>query len=138
VGASDKDMRESMTLSRRHRRAVAALIEHATVEDAAKAAGIGTSTLRRYLADERFRATLAEAQRRVIDESFGRLASRSELAVATLEKNLTSGVHGVEVRAALGWLALLHKRGESARYARMEHELDRLSALLDERDEGEV
>jgi hypothetical protein len=117
-------------------RAINALIEHPTLEKAALACGIGTSTIRRWQAeDAEFRETLQLAQTRLLDEIFASLTVRAAVAVETLERNLTSGVHGVEVRAALGWLALLVKRNEASRYNRMEQELERLHELLDEREE---
>jgi transposase len=122
-------------LSRRQRAAIFALLEHPTTREAARVAGVGESTLRRWLvSDEAFRAALADAQHRATEAAFGRLASRSERAVETLEKNLSSGAAGVEVRAALGWLSLLHKRGESSRYARMEQEIERLASLVETQD----
>ena len=130
------ETKKSATLTRRQSRALAALVEHATVEDAATACGIGASTIRRWLAsDTDFTASVAAAQARVIEEAFARLAVRSSQAVETLERNLSSGSHSVEVRAALGWLSLLHKRSEASRYARMEQELEALHALIDAREE---
>lgn len=127
---------KSEALKRRQNRAIAALVEHATIEKAARACGIGASTIRAWTAkDAEFREALRLAQARILDDVFAALTGRAAAAVETLERNLSSGVHGVEVRAALGWLSLLNKRNEATRYQRMEAELERLHELLDESEE---
>jgi hypothetical protein len=130
---------KSKTLTRRQSRALVALLQHPTVRAAAVSCGIGYATINNWLAnDAEFAQLLSAAQARVLEQAFGRLALRSEQAVETLERNLSSGVNGVEVRAALGWLGLLVKKSQAAKYDAMEAELERLHALLDAREEGEA
>jgi hypothetical protein len=132
VSVSERKGNKSAALKRRQIRAIVALNEHPTIEKAALASGIGASTIRRWMAeDAEFRDALSVAQSRLLDEVFISLTTRASSAVETLERNLSSGVHGVEVRAALGWLALLHKRNESARYQKMEREIEHLTALVE-------
>ncbi len=74
------------TLSARKVRAIAALIEHATVTDAAQACGIGESTLRRWLAgDEGFRTALHDATRRLLAHTVAHAPIAGAKAVKILE-----------------------------------------------------
>jgi hypothetical protein len=127
---------KSAGLKRRQGRAIVAMLEHATVTDAAAACGIGYSTINRWLADdEEFRAELREAETRASEAAFGRLAARASQAVETLERNLSSGSHGVEVRAASAWLALIVKRAQAAKYDRMEKDLAKVMETLEAQEE---
>jgi AcrR family transcriptional regulator len=124
-------------LSRRQKAALVALLDHPSVTKAAAACGVSVSTIHRWLAsDDAFQTALADAQQRAAETAFARLASRSDLAVECLEKNLSSGVAGAEVRAAVSWLQLLHRRTESQRYARLEAEVEALAEAIAAQDDG--
>jgi transposase-like protein len=88
--------------NRKRAAAIAALLTQGTVADAAKVAGLGEKTLRRWMAAPGFTAEYALARQRVIEGAVGALQQASAEAVATLRRNLTAGVPSVEVRAALG------------------------------------
>src|SRR3954469_10724751 len=73
-------------LNIRQSRAIVALIEHATITDAAAACDIGESTIRRWLAsDEEFRRALREATRRLLDHAIAHAPKAADDAVKTLE-----------------------------------------------------
>lgn len=131
----DQSKPKSQALKRRQARVLAALIISPTVEECARVTGIGASTIRRWLTEDKdFQQALSTAQARFLDEVFNSLAVQASHAVSSLMRNLSCGTHGVETRAALGFLALLMKREQSAKYARMESEIERLAALVEAQD----
>jgi hypothetical protein len=86
--------------SRREETAIAALLSEPTIEAAATKAGIGESTLLRWLAEPTFKARYRDARRQVVEAAVGRLQTVATKAVDTLERNLTCGIPAVEVGAA--------------------------------------
>lgn len=81
-------MGENETLNKNHRRAIAALIEHATVQDAAEACGLSPTTIYRYLQDLAFRAELSQHEGEAIDAATRRLLGLVDSAVETLRQVL--------------------------------------------------
>ncbi|MGD1097151.1 MAG: transposase family protein [Bryobacteraceae bacterium] len=72
--------------SRKMEAAVAALLSERNVEEAARVAGIGTQTLRRWMKDPEFQAAYLEARRAAVAQSNARLQQYSSAAVSTLFK----------------------------------------------------
>jgi transposase-like protein len=66
--------------------AIAALLTHRNVEEAARAADIGTQTLLRWLKRPNFQADYREARRAAMSQSNARLQQASGAAVTTLLK----------------------------------------------------
>jgi hypothetical protein len=64
--------------------AILALLEHATREKAAEAAGINPATLYRWQKDPEFQKALLEARREVYGQATGRLQQAANTAVDTL------------------------------------------------------
>src|ERR1019366_5085579 len=58
---------------RKREEAVAALLTHRNVEDAARAAGVGVSTLLRWMKEPKFEAAYREARRAAFGQSVARL-----------------------------------------------------------------
>jgi DNA-binding transcriptional MerR regulator len=81
-------------------KALSALLESATITDAAKNCGLSEKTLRRYLEDAEFQKEFRAARRLVFEQNIVRLQSLHAGAVNTLERNLTCENPSVEVRAA--------------------------------------
>src|SRR5215470_10392529 len=81
-------------------KAVAALLETATVEQAAARAGVGLRTLKRYLADPDFLRLYREARRQIVEGAVSRLQQLCLQAVLALHRNLTCGHPAAEIRAA--------------------------------------
>ena len=71
---------------RKREEAVAALLTHRNVEDAARAAGVGVSTLLRWMKEPKFEAAYREARRAAFGQSVARLQQASSAAVSTLLK----------------------------------------------------
>ena len=75
------------TLSAKQHLALQALLLHHSVKDAAQAAKVGESTIRRWLADdEEFRTDYWRACRRLLDQAVGLLHLRASQAVSVLHE----------------------------------------------------
>ncbi len=87
---------------RKQEEAIAALLTHRSVEEAAKAAGIGTRTLLRWLQNPEFQTAYREARRAAFGQSIARLQQASTAAVSTLMKIMvdSNAPASVRVRAA--------------------------------------
>src|ERR1700710_1432341 len=72
--------------SRKMEEAVAALLVQRNVEEAARAAGIGTQTLIRWMKVPEFDKAYREARRAAFGQSIARLQQASTAAVSTLLK----------------------------------------------------
>jgi hypothetical protein len=79
---------------------LSALLESATISEAAIKCGLNEKTVRRYLADAEFQTEFRAARRVVFEQNIIRLQSLHAGAVDTLERNLTCENASVEVRAA--------------------------------------
>ncbi|HZO25090.1 MAG TPA: hypothetical protein VFH48_03745 [Chloroflexota bacterium] len=84
----------------REEAALAALLSEPTIEAAATKAGIGETTLLRWMAESDFKARLRAARRSVVEGAVGRLQQAATQAVDALARNLTCGTPAVEVSAA--------------------------------------
>jgi len=81
-------------------KALSALLEAASITEAAKVCGLSEKTLRRYLEDPEFQKEFRAARRTVFEQNIVRLQSLHAVAVETLERALTCNNPSVEVRAA--------------------------------------
>ena len=77
-----------------------ALIESASITEAASKCELSEKTLRRYLEDAEFQKEFRAARRLVFEQNIVRLQSLHAGAVDTLERNLNCENPSVEVRAA--------------------------------------
>jgi hypothetical protein len=81
--------------------AIAALLTQRNIEDAAKAAGIGTQTLLRWLKIPEFQASYRDARRSAYSQATARLQQATGAAVSTLLKIMvdTNAPASTRVRA---------------------------------------
>jgi hypothetical protein len=84
----------------REEAAIAALLTAPTIARAAAKAGIGESTLLRWMAEPEFKARYRAATRQVVEAAVGRLQQAPTEAVGALSRNLTCAIPAVEVGAA--------------------------------------
>ena len=77
-------------LTRKAAQAIAALLEHPTIADAAKACGVSERSLWRLLQRDDFQQRYREAQRAVVDGAIAELQGATKEAVKTLRKNLNA------------------------------------------------
>jgi predicted site-specific integrase-resolvase len=102
---------ESPKRSRKRDLAILALLEHATREQAAKAAGINPATLNRWMQDPEFQKAHLKARREVFGQAMGRLQQGANTAVDSLFgiMNDTAASVGGRVQAAKCVLELSRK-----------------------------
>jgi hypothetical protein len=86
--------------SRKQEQAIAALLSEPSVEAAAAKAGVGVSTLKRWLVEPGFRHLYQHARTGLLERVVATLLRLSTSAVVALARNLTCGKPSVEVRAA--------------------------------------
>lgn len=77
-------------LTVKQQKAIAALLSHRTMKDAAQSCGVNEVTLWRWLQEETFSAEYRKAQRAVVDNAIAKLQAATDKAVDTLVKNLDS------------------------------------------------
>ncbi len=95
-----EDVRKSPMKTANREKVLSALLESATISDAAIKCGLNEKTVRRYLADAEFQTEFRAARRSVFEQNIIRLQSLHAGAVDTLERNLNCENPSVEVRAA--------------------------------------
>jgi hypothetical protein len=76
-------------LRRKQEEAIAALLTHRNVDEAAKAAGVGTRTLLRWLKLQEFRAEYLKARREAVHQAVARLQQATGVASLTMLKLMT-------------------------------------------------
>jgi hypothetical protein len=89
-------------LGRKQEEAIAALLTQRNVEEAARAAGIGTRTLLRWLKLPEFQAAYRQARREAFGQAVARLQQGASAAATTLLKTMIDPATpaSVRVRAA--------------------------------------
>jgi hypothetical protein len=92
--------------------AILALLSSPTYKLAARAAGIGRTTLYRWMQDPDFKAALADTRRELQGSYTLRLVSIADKAVGALERALECGETSQEIRAAHEILERIDKRLE--------------------------
>ena len=105
--------------------AIAALLSHRNVEDAARAVGISVNTLRRWMQVPEFQAACREARHRILSQAIGQLQNAAGAAAKTVLKIMVDPTvpAGIRLRAAEVVLAQAVKAGE------MDETEDRLAQL---------
>ena len=76
-------------LPRKRQQAIAALIEHSTMKEAARAIGIGEATLHRWLKDQSFLASYRETKKCIVDHAITCLQRATGEAVKVLQEILS-------------------------------------------------
>jgi len=79
-------MGAKVTLSRKQRKGISALIECSTVQEAADRVGVSRKTVHKWLRDPDFRAALASKEDRILSRIEARLAGELLAAVDTLSE----------------------------------------------------
>jgi hypothetical protein len=81
-------------------KALAALLESASIIEAAQTSGLSEKTLRRYLEEKEFSDEYAAARRQIVESAVTGLQNAANEAVETLRRNLTCDNPQAEIRAA--------------------------------------
>ena len=96
----DTSDQNGATLTPRQRKAIAALLESPSVLSASERAGVGRSTLNRWLSLPAFRRALDAAKQEAFAAAMARIAEASGEATNTLLKLLTAESEAVRLGAA--------------------------------------
>jgi hypothetical protein len=116
-------------LTRKQEEAIAALLRHSRLDEAAKAVGVAPVTLWRWLQDENFRQAYEAARKQVLSRAIESLQAASEGAVATLvELKDKATKESVRLNAAK---ALLDLAFNTAALLEIEERLERLEELVE-------
>jgi hypothetical protein len=107
--------------------AIAALLTEPNHAAAAEKAGIGHTTLTRWLRLPVFKRAYRRERRRILQLALSRLTGIVEEAVSTLKRALTCGHSAVEVRAALG---IIDQAVKSSELLALQAELEQIKKLL--------
>jgi AcrR family transcriptional regulator len=91
-------------LTRKQERAVAALLAHPTVAQAAAAAGVSERSLYNWFKEPAFLKAYREGRRQLVEAALGQLQRATAQAVRTLVRNLKAAKASDQVRSALGIL----------------------------------
>ena len=84
---------------RKQEQAIAALLSHRNVEEAAKAAGISVATLKRWMQLPEFKAAYLQARREVVLQTNARIQQNSGVAASVLFKLMADPTTPASVRA---------------------------------------
>jgi DNA-binding MurR/RpiR family transcriptional regulator len=87
-------------LTRKKEQAIVALLSKGSIEEAAKAAGIGVATLWRWLQRPDFKEEYQKARRDAVAQAIGRLQQSCSKAVKTLEVVMDDGDAPASARVA--------------------------------------
>lgn len=113
---------------RKRELAIAALLTSPSVEAAAKAVGVADATLRRWMAEEDFRAELRQARSQVLEHALNALGGALVEAVDALVRNLRCRRPSVEVAAARAIFELANQQAQldqlGLRLERLEHAIE--------------
>jgi len=74
---------------RKHEEAIAALLTQRTTEDAARAVGIGVSTLLRWMAEPEFKSAYLKARREVVHQAVARMQQATGAAGTVVLRLMT-------------------------------------------------
>ncbi len=120
-------------LTRKAEQAIAALLEHPTMAEAARSCGVSERSLWRWLQRDDFQKRYREAQRAVVDSAITKLQAATLRAVETLERNLTCGNFFAENAAAQ---AILTHSFKAIEMRELQEQIDEIKTLLETRTSG--
>ena len=103
-------MSENVRISRNQRRALAALLSHKSIIDAAAACNLSDKTMQRYLGDPLFKQALAQTESDLIDQAGRRLLAGQDQALDTLDRMTIQAAKDSDRRlASVAWMDLVLK-----------------------------
>jgi len=105
--------------------AIAALIGHRTLEEAAKAAGISVATLKRWMKLAEFKAAYQQARKEVVNQANARIQQSAAAAAAVLSKLMADSTTPASVRTRAA-VCILERANRSVEMEDLEVRLQRL------------
>ena len=120
-------------LTRKAEQAIAALLEHPTIAEAARGCGVSERSLWRWLQRDDFQKRYRTAQRAVVDSAISELQAATKEAVTTLRRNLNCGNFFAENAAAQ---AILSHSFKAIEVRELQEQIDEIKTLLETRASG--
>ena len=124
-------LKTAETLSANQQRALVALLSTGKIVQAAKQAGLGESTVRRYLQDPQFKQAYHEERSRMLAEGVSRLQQGAVKAADVFLDGLDDKDPEVRIRAARALWEYLGRGIETERKIREQEELAERIAQLE-------
>jgi hypothetical protein len=118
---------------RKKEQALAALLSHRSVEESAKAAGISTATLKRWMQVPDLKASYLAARREAVLQANARIQQNSGTAVAVLLRIMADPGSPVSVRARAAQ-CILERAGKSLEQDDLEVRIARLETAQKEKE----
>jgi hypothetical protein len=118
---------------RKKEQALAALLSHRSVEESAKAAGISTATLKRWMQVPDFKASYLAGRREAVLQANARIQQNSGTAVAVLLRIMADPGSPVSVRARAAQ-CILERAGKSLEQDDLEVRIARLETAQKEKE----
>ncbi len=115
-------------LTRKAEQAIAALLEHPTMAEAALSCGVSERSLWRWLQRDDFQKRYRESQRAVVDSAISELQAATKEAVTTLRRNLNCGNFFAENAAAQ---AILSHSFKAIEMRELQEQIDEIKTLLE-------
>lgn len=100
-------------LTARQKRMITALLTSENIGAACELAGIGRSTLARWLKDPQFMKELSQAEKQALNQASRELLAGQAEALATIREVMAYGQPATRLKAANDWLTLLFKFRET-------------------------
>jgi AcrR family transcriptional regulator len=110
-------------------RAVIAMLEHPTIEGAAKAVGVNKTTLWRWLQDEDFHAAYMKARRESVKQAIARMQQATGEAVTVLQEIMNDKQALVFARVASA-KAIIEYSIKAVELEDLEQRLSQLESIL--------
>jgi hypothetical protein len=138
------DDRSWLEIRSEKEQAIAALLSHRNVEEAAKATGISSGTLKRWMQLPEFKAIYLQARREIVLQTNARMQQNSGAAASVLLKLMADPATPPSIRANTARCVLeaanrsLELEDIEVRIARLEESEQRARREIDEADELEV
>lgn len=126
-------MSELKSLTHKQNRAIAALLESSSIEQAAFKAVVNPRTIYRWLDDQTFKTALSNAESKAIDRVSRRIVALSNKAVNGLESVLDNPSQLGAGNKRLAAVAILENLMRLRELATIEGRLAALEKLLDEK-----
>jgi len=121
--------------SRKKEQAIAALLSHRTIEEAAKAGGISFATLKRWLKLPEFQAEYLQARREGVHQANARIQQNAGAAASVLLRLMADPLTPASVRARAAE-CILERAGKSLELDDLELRIARLEESDEKRGRG--
>ncbi len=124
-------------LTRKQESAIAALVSEPTVMQAAQKAGVGETTLWRWMKEPEFQSAYRDARRQVVNTAIGRIQDACSLAVQTLRAIMQDDESPASSRVSAA-RSILEIAFKAAELQDMEERISQLEQIADSNHWGKA